>query len=269
MWGDRKIYVPQKGKVPLIQWTNPDKRLTLEEVQGYSKGDAYGIVIPEGYCVIDMDNMEDVKRFDTMLDRYELRDKIATLNTTKGKHYYLRTTTPLKGDNKIKTPFGWEYDLKVAEKGLVTWYINGKERMWDNTTHLDDTLTYEYLWIFFMRINTQKPNSFFNVMTGMRSGDGRQDKIFRIAIILTLNGYDKETVKNACQLINYCIFGSPISSGEFTQQLENGIKFGVKQKNNPDRYRGITPAEMIKQLKAKDDEIENLKTTIQMLEGGK
>lgn len=272
IWKDKKIYVPQNGKVPLVGWKDPANLMTMTEALNYDTGNNWapsgvGILVPEGYIVLDMDNAEDVKRFDKVLDSFGIRHKIATMITTKGKHYWLRINTPFKGVDEIDTPFGWTYEVKLGGRNLVTWVLNGSLRQWDNKCVIEDTMDYKDVSILLTHVRSKKEKSFYNESHKMGDGDGRQLQIYKIAITLTLNGHSEDIVKRCCGIIDRKIFLRQLTQGEFEQQVNNGITYGTNLRNSPDKYRGMISADLIKELKARDKEIESLKAQLEESEG--
>lgn len=104
-----------KQKHPLGKWKD-DAKFTYAELESHPN---VGMIIPEGYIVIDVDDKEQSEKIDKAINSLNL--KCIKSQTGKGKHFIFKD--PLNGNrtqsNGAITKIGVKIDSRVANKGYV------------------------------------------------------------------------------------------------------------------------------------------------------
>lgn len=102
------------AKEPIVAWKDPKKRSCLPPLGG--KCTSYGIALPEGIVVVDLDSPESeefIKKFDGVFDTFIQK-------TPRGKHLFFRADAEILDNiNQRAKILGHSLDIRIGGKGFV------------------------------------------------------------------------------------------------------------------------------------------------------
>jgi putative DNA primase/helicase len=187
----------REDKAP-ISWDT----YALDDVEN---SDTVGIMIPEPYVVIDVDDAEQADKLLCLVTEQDINCQI--MQTTRGRHFWFKAPTPLKNSVKSMTGLGIYVDYRSwGKKSEVCVRFKGQWREW--LTDYDwNELPELPRWLYSLN---QTKWTFYN----MGEGDGRNQALFDYQIMLSKRGYAKAEAFDVLRLINDYIFTSPMPDRE-------------------------------------------------------
>ena len=184
-----------------------DKSYSYSTVQYYAD---LGVLIQEPFVVFDVDDKDEfLKLKEIILDK---KVKCNIMKSTRGGHFWFRSSKPLTNNIKIKTPIGITIDVRSYGKLCYTKVKQEQEwREW--LTDFDfDELDEVPFWL-------QPINHSFELV-GLKQGDGRNDKLYSYIITL-VNYMTKEKVRETFYIINDYILGDKLDYKELETILRD------------------------------------------------
>lgn len=184
-----------------------DKSYSYSTVQYYAD---LGVLIQEPFVVFDVDDHDEfLKLKEIILDK---KVKCNIMKSTRGGHFWFRSSKPLSNNIKIKTPIGISVDVRSYGKLCYTKIKQEQEwREW--LTDFDfEELDEVPFWL-------QPINHSFELV-GLKQGDGRNDKLFSYIITL-VNYMTKEKVRETFYIINDYILGDKLDYKELETILRD------------------------------------------------
>lgn len=184
-----------------------DKSYSYNTVQYYAD---LGVLIQEPFVVFDVDDHDEfLKLKEIILDK---KVKCNIMKSTRGGHFWFKSSKPLSNNIKIKTPIGISVDVRSYGKLCYTKVKQEQEwREW--LTDFDfEELDEVPFWL-------QPINHSFELV-GLKQGDGRNDKLFSYIITL-VNYMTKEKVRETFYIINDYILGDKLDYKELETILRD------------------------------------------------
>ena len=184
-----------------------DKSYSYSTVQYYAD---LGVLIQEPFVVFDVDDHDEfLKLKEIILDK---KVKCNIMKSTRGGHFWFKSSKPLSNNIKIKTPIGISVDVRSYGKLCYTKVKQEQEwREW--LTDFDfEELDEVPFWL-------QPINHSFELV-GLKQGDGRNDKLFSYIITL-VNYMTKEKVRETFYIINDYILGDKLDYKELETILRD------------------------------------------------
>lgn len=220
-------------KAALNRWkSNP---MTFEEaVEAVEDGYRIGWVIPRGYVVVDIDNVEDDRAqeyIERLLKKFEV--ECSYNYTSRGIHILFKDESySIKSNAKMKCGLNIVVDTRANETGYVILPPNDPHRQWGRWHDCVEEIPY-----FLKPICKDNTESFI----GMTDGDGRNDALFKWRSKLENSGKLEPTEIEKCiRIINENLFETAITNNEL-------FKTVLRQKETKTR---INPADKLNYLNA-------------------
>ena len=196
-----------KNKRPLHKWG--EKTYTLEDVKNE---DNYGMVVPEPFVVIDVDNQEDFERLFKIVTDRDLQVRV--MKTDSGGHFWFKSLKPITNHVGINTPITIPVDIRsYGKKSYVVLKKDGVERKWLKNPKDVDELPY---WL-------QPNKQLTKDLRGMDEGAGRNTALFSYIIPLINQRFSKEQVEETFNIINEYVFADPLRPAEISAMMDNDI----------------------------------------------
>lgn len=209
-----------------------------------------GMIIPNGYTCIDVDDNEAADILKKMLDENKIK---CIINKTKnGRHFIFRVSSKNQVKNCVKvfTPIGIEVDTRVSGKGYII-LPEGSEKDKRSYEVLPDDIDEIPFWL----IPNKDLKIFFSKNSLRLEKGSRDNSIFKyIKILEERTSYTYEEAQEICSLINNYIFKKKMSLKDILNKIDpENFKAGRNQKNEQERYvkiaRDIVQTYMIKKYK--------------------
>ncbi len=203
-----------ENKAPLTQWkTTP---LTYEQAVIYAKnGYRIGLIIPEGYVVVDVDN-EDHPESSANIERilHKLNIRYSYNRTFRGVHFLFKDKTlSTRSDAVTKCALGITVDHRANKKGYIILPVNDPHRTWGEWIDEVDEIP------FFLKPLMIAKNQIESFI-GMSEGDGRNTELFKWRTkLLQCGKLHKEQIEQALRLINDNLFAIPLSEQEMKSSV--------------------------------------------------
>lgn len=220
---EQKIFKKCIKKIPI------DKDLyNLNEVYYYPN--EVGLVIPDGFVVIDVDNMEVSELILKILENYKI--KCLVNKSIKGRHFIFRTSRIVSQGSNLNTPIGLQVDTRTAGKGYII-LPEGSEknlRSYEYTTDVIDELP------FWLEPNA-KLNKFFVNHTLRLNEGSRDDTLFKYSKYLKdFTDYNYNEVTTLFGIINSFIFLQPLDQNAVNNKIkEDDFKEDRRKKSKQER----------------------------------
>lgn len=210
-------------KAAMNRWST--KPLTYEEAQEWvEEGNRIGWVIPQGYVVVDVDNVDD-KRSQDYLERLLTKFEVCySYNyTSKGIHILLRDSTQqIKSDAHMKCALNIMIDTRANKTGYIVLPCNDPHREWGKWQDTVEEIPY-----FLKPILKDNTPSFI----GMVDGDGRNDALFKWRTQLEkTNKLTKSEIEKSLRIINENLFDIPMTNAEMYKTVLRDTKTEKVQK---------------------------------------
>ena len=239
-WQNKEYDSRLENKAPMTQWrTSP---LTYEQAVKYAeRGYRIGLIVPEGYVVVDVDN-EDHPDSSAHVERIlnELGIPYSYNRTSRGVHFWFRDDKlSVPSDAVTKCALGITVDHRANRKGYIILPTNDPHRSWGEW--LDEVSD---IPAFLKPVMIAKNQ--IETFIGMSEGEGRNDALYKWrSKLLQSNKLSDGDIKEALCLINNHLFFSPLPEAEMlasvtkarktdTEQREKGekVKLNVLEKEN-------------------------------------
>ena len=186
----------------------------LDKSYNYSTVELYadlGVLIQEPFVVFDVDNKNQFLKLKEIIQDKKIKCNI--MKTTRGGHFWFKSSKPLTNNVKIKTPLGIEVDVRSYGKLCYTKVKQeGKWREWLGTVYNFEDLDEVPFWL--------QPINHSYELLDLKNGDGRNDKLY--SYIIVLNNYmTKEKVRETFYIINDYILGDKLDYKELETILRD------------------------------------------------
>ena len=206
-WAGRDYDSKFDQKNALNRWNS--KPLSYDEAQEKcNEGYRIGWVVPEGMCVVDIDNSDhpdSEQKILRILEKFEV--KYSYNKTSRGIHLLFQDANKnIKSDSHCKCGLNIDIDTRANRTGYIILPCNDPHRKWGKWTDFVEEIPYFLKPL--MRDNTQ-------TFIGMSEGDGRNTALFkwRGKLIQSHKLNDKE-IENTIRTINEYIFETAMPNSE-------------------------------------------------------
>lgn len=153
----------------------------LEKSYNYTNVEFFadlGVLVQEPFVVFDVDDKDEFLKLKEIIRDKKVKCNI--MKSTRGGHFWFRSSKPLSNNIKIKTPIGITVDVRSYGKLCYTKVKQeGNWREWLEPIYDFEELDEVPFWL-------QPINHSFELV-GLKQGDGRNDKLF--SYIITLVNY--------------------------------------------------------------------------------
>lgn len=230
-------------KAAMNRWST--KPLSYEEAQAWlEEGGRIGWVVPQGYVVVDIDNIDDKhsqEYLERLLDKFEVA--YSYNYTSKGMHILLRDTTEaIKSEARIKCALNISIDTRANKTGYIILPCNDPHREWGKWSDIVEDIPY-----FLKPILKDNTPSFI----GMIDGDGRNDALFKWRTQLEKCGkLNKKEIEKSLRIINENLFDTPMTNAELYKTV---LRETTKSKTLERKTKASEYNELAEQLLAKTD----------------
>lgn len=181
------------------------------DLEAIANEENYGMMVPEPYVVIDVDDNDDFIRLFKLIRDENVQTRV--LKTDNGGHFWFKSLEPLTNHVNINTPLTIPIDIRsYGKKSYVVMKKDGKERKWMQYNDEVDELPY---WL--------KPIKLSKDLRGMEDGDGRNNGLFTYIIPLLHEKFNKEEIHKIFDLINKWIFKDPLKSTEIEVMFSHKV----------------------------------------------
>lgn len=190
-----------------------DTTYTLEQIKNEPN---VAVLIEEPYVVVDVDNSDHALALYDALTT--LGVKCAIMQTTKGTHFWFKTSTPIINVIGANTPITLKVDIKSwGKKSLATVKLNNEWRLWlvsfDDIDYVDEIP----FWL--------KPISYKKDLFGLKEGEGRDGELFSYIIPLLKLKFSKKQIYTIFNIINKFVFLQPLTQKEIDKMFDGNDIF--------------------------------------------
>lgn len=198
----------QRAKHPIDKdWTHA-QGLTRDEIDAWlSKGGWIGLIVPEGYIIVDIDDIDTFQQLQGRLQAHNIKHH--AIKTPNGGQLFFKDTGRVKTQQaKTITAGGIVVDYRLAGKGqIVCPNDNIKGRF---ILHMDDTL--DYMPSFFIPVMKYDPKK-------------HEDKLLPVPILEHISGRDDTLFRHVCRLREW-------DARYLLKLSEDGLSEVIHQVNN-------------------------------------
>lgn len=232
LWENKEYDSRLESKAPMTQWrTSP---LTFEQAAKYAeRGYRIGWIVPEGYCVVDVDN-EDHPESSAHVERIlnELGIPYAYNRTSRGVHFLFRDDKLcIPSDAVTKCALGITVDHRANHKGYIILPTNDPHRSWGDWP---DEIADIPAFLKPIMIAKNQIESFI----GMNEGDGRNDALFKWRTkLLQSNKLSDTEIREALTLINQHLFSIPMPDTEMEASVMKARKTDTEQREKGEKVK--------------------------------
>lgn len=232
LWENKEYDSRLESKAPMTQWrTSP---LTFEQAAKYAeRGYRIGWIVPEGYCVVDVDN-EDHPESSAHVERIlnELGIPYAYNRTSRGVHFLFRDDKLcIPSDAVTKCALGITVDHRANHKGYIILPTNDPHRSWGDWP---DEIADIPAFLKPIMIAKNQIESFI----GMNEGDGRNDALFKWRTkLLQSNKLSDTEIREALTLINQHLFSIPMPDAEMEASVMKARKTDTEQREKGEKVK--------------------------------
>lgn len=232
LWENKEYDSRLESKAPMTQWrTSP---LTFEQAVKYAeRGYRIGWIVPEGYCVVDIDN-EDHPESSAYVERIlnELGIPYAYNRSSRGVHFLFRDDKLcIPSDAVTKCALGITVDHRANHKGYIILPTNDPHRSWGDWP---DEIADIPAFLKPIMIAKNQIESFI----GMNEGDGRNDALFKWRTkLLQSNKLSDTEIREALTLINQHLFSIPMSDAEMEASVMKARKTDTEQREKGEKVK--------------------------------
>ena len=178
-----------------------------------------GLVIPEGYDVVDIDEIEEGERiFSALLkENYQFH----AIKTVRGYQFFFKSTNQISGqDSTVLMAAGIIGDYRLAGKGqIVLPSENTGGREW---IHIEDGELSE-MPIYFERLKKVNPNE--RPFPIPMSEGGRNNTLYAHCCRLVEFGYNPDKIVTITSFLNKYLFLPPLDQREFQATVRSSLKY--------------------------------------------
>ncbi len=215
--------------------------ISYREIYGFAG--QIGMMIPEGYVCIDVDDMESAEIIESILKKLKVKCNINS--TIKGKHFIFKDTKNIvKQTVKMPCLLSLEVDSRTTGKGYIILPEGSEIGKRDYTQICDEDLDEVPFWLVPDKLNKKLLNG--SKFIGMKDGDGRDNEIFKF--IMQCKDYSNvsfEEMKVVINLINDFVFADPM---DYLSELEPKIKEDEFKDNRVKKSKQQVLVEIAKQI---------------------
>ena len=206
-WTNREYDSSFDNKAAINRWkSNP---LTYEEAQNaVEEGYRVGWIVPKGYVIIDIDNVDDDRAqlyLEKLLTKFEV--KYSYNYTSKGIHLLFQDPTQnIKSDSRHKCGLNIVVDARANSTGYIVLPSNDPHREWGEWNDYVEEVPY-----FLIPLLKDTTPSFI----GMSEGDGRNNALFKWRSRLEqAQKLTPEQIEKCIRIINENLFDTPMPNSE-------------------------------------------------------
>lgn len=202
---DREFIV-LNGKRPLHKFKRPEDTKSWDEVKD---AEAIGLIIPQGFAVLDFDTKSDAEIMLKIIKRLNLKCRV--MKTNKGIHVWFANTKVRITKNFVKRRLacGIISDSRSDQsRGFVRIREGGKMFDWILKTKWDEL---QEVPKFLMAIGA--PSDKFN-FKNMTDGDGRNQELYNYIVYLQGKGFKRAEIRTTIKIINEFVFADPLPADE-------------------------------------------------------
>lgn len=232
LWQNKEYDSRLENKAPMTQWrTSP---LTYEQAVKYAeRGFRIGWIVPEGYCVVDVDN-EDHPESSAKVEQIlnEMNIPYSYNRTSRGVHFLFRDDNlSIPSDAVTKCALGITVDHRANRKGYIILPTNDPHRSWGEWVDEPSDIPSFLKPIMVAKNQIQ---SFID----MGDGDGRNTELFKWRTkLLQSNKISNQEIREALSLINTYLFAEPMSETEMTASVTKERKTDTENREKGERVK--------------------------------
>lgn len=204
---DKKYDSNFDTKAALNRWkTSP---LSYDEAQQWlDEGGRIGWIVPNAYCVIDVDNCDDPRSqeyLEKLLEKFEV--KYSYNYTSRGIHMLFKDpTSKIKSESHFKCGLNIDIDTRANGTGYIILPSNDPHRAWGEWNDFVEDLPY------FLKPLTKCD---FPTFIGMIDGDGRNDALFKWRNrIEQSHKLTAKEIEKCIRIVNENLFETPMPNNE-------------------------------------------------------
>jgi putative DNA primase/helicase len=191
-------FIGLKGKTPVEKFKNGGR--PFNEVSHHKD---IGLIIPEGFVVLDVDNKEQAEVLLEIVNELDIKCKV--MQTKRGMHFWFRSPQPMKNHTHIQVPIGITVDVRsYGRAGYVKIKTNGKMRKWLKKIDQDKVQSIPF-WL----IPHRSSKDLFKLGEGSRN-----TTLFTYIPKLQAMGLSKDQIKETLSIINNFVFKESLSESE-------------------------------------------------------
>lgn len=198
-------YVETKGKRCIEKFKDVQQLKTYEEAQLLNE---FAGILDGESILLDFDDAVHAEKAFKMVQDMQLQCRV--YKTTRGVHIMFRNHQVEKCATAVRLACGLRADIKVGMNAYSVLKFKGQER-----PILYDSEAYSEVPAFFTPVDS--PIDF----VGMKSGDGRNEKLFGYILTLQSNGFTKEDAKTCIEHINNYVLAEPLPEKELQTILRD------------------------------------------------
>lgn len=234
-WENKKYDSHLDFKAALNRWkSNP---LNYEEAQkAAEEGYRIGWIVPRGYVIVDVDNVDDEYAQDCiekLLTKWEV--SYSYNYTSRGIHILLKDpSNSIKSNSRQKCGLNIVIDTRANETGYIILPINDPHRQWGKWKDVVEDIPY-----FLKPLLNDNTPSFI----GMMDGDGRNSALFKWRTRLEqCHKLNDEEIEKCIRIINEYEFETPMANSELYKTVlrqKEPVKQPVDPKEKMNYYNKI------------------------------
>lgn len=204
-----EVYDSSKDeKGSLTNWSK--KALNLEEaIEAAMEGYRIGWIVPDGYCVVDIDNKEEPLTEEYIIKILKAFEIQYSYNKSfHGIHIIFRDDSrKVPNVSKQKCALNLVIDTRANGKGYIILPCNDPHREWGELDDVAEDIPY------FLK-PVMKENS-TDSFIGMGNGDGRNDALFRwYGKLRATRKLSSDEMQKSVRIINEYLFETPLTNKE-------------------------------------------------------
>lgn len=234
-WENKKYDSHLDFKAAMNKWkSNP---LDIDDAQkAAEEGFRIGWVVPKGYVIVDVDNVDDDQAqecIEKLLEKWEVH--YSYNYTSRGIHMLFKDSTcNIKSNSRQKCGINIMIDTRANNTGYIVLPINDPHRQWGKWTDVVEEIPY-----FLKPVMNDNTESFI----GMMEGDGRNSALFKWRTKLECTHKLKdEEIEKCIRIINEFEFETPMANSELFKTVlrqREPIKQPVDPKEKMNYYNKI------------------------------
>lgn len=234
-WENKKYDSHLDFKAAMNKWkSNP---LDIDDAQkAAEEGFRIGWVVPKGYVIVDVDNVDDDQAqecIEKLLEKWEVH--YSYNYTSRGIHMLFKDSTcNIKSNSRQKCGINIMIDTRANNTGYIVLPINDPHRQWGKWTDVVEEIPY-----FLKPVMNDNTESFI----GMVDGDGRNSALFKWRTKLECTHKLKdEEIEKCIRIINEFEFETPMANSELFKTVlrqREPIKQPVDPKEKMNYYNKI------------------------------
>lgn len=195
-------YIRTINKRPAQRFANGERLLTLEEVESFPE---YAGILNGRYTVKDVDDGDEARRLYAIVRELDLNCRVT--RTTRGMHFMFASSRwQTKGMVHGNDALGLTFDARHGENQYVVLKSDGKVR--EILRDFDETRPVTPFPHMLARIRGDAK------FTGLKEGDGRNERLFTHVGTLLREGFGKDEVRQILDLINRHVMDEGVSDRE-------------------------------------------------------